>query len=90
VLRRPHHPYTQGLIDSLPSRAAPGKDLLQIPGSTPSLTALPSSCAFKDRCAHATAACDTAPQQTVAAPRTWRCHHPLNRQAAPSPRVTTP
>ena len=40
VLRRPHHPYTQGLIHSLPSRAAPGRDLLQIPGSTPSLTAV--------------------------------------------------
>lgn len=78
VLRRPHHPYTQGLIDSLPSRAAPGQDLLQIPGSTPSLTALPAGCAFKDRCAHATGVCDTSPPQTVAAPRTWRCHHPLN------------
>lgn len=82
VLRRPHHPYTQGLIDSLPSRAAPGKDLLQIPGSTPSLTALPSGCAFKDRCAHASAACNTAPPQTIAPPRTWRCHHPLNMDTA--------
>jgi peptide/nickel transport system ATP-binding protein len=81
VLRRPHHPYTQGLIDSLPSRAAPGQDLLQIPGSTPSLTALPTGCAFKDRCAHATAACNTAPPQTMAPPRTWRCHHPLNMDA---------
>jgi peptide/nickel transport system ATP-binding protein len=71
----------------LPSRAAPGKDLLQIPGSTPSLTALPSGCAFKDRCAHATSACDIAPAQTIAPPRTWRCHHPLNmdtRAAAPA------
>ena len=82
VLRRPHHPYTQGLIDSLPSRAAPGRDLLQIPGSTPSLTALPSGCAFKDRCAHASAVCDTAPQQSVEQARTWRCHHPLNREPA--------
>ena len=81
VLRRPHHPYTQGLMDSLPSRAAPGQDLLQIPGSTPSLTALPSGCAFKDRCAHATEACDIAPLQTVRLLRTWRCHHPLNTQA---------
>ncbi len=84
VLRRPHHPYTQGLIDSLPSRAAPGRDLLQIPGSTPSLTALPSGCAFKDRCAHASAACDTAPQQSVDQARTWRCHHPLHRAPAHS------
>jgi len=81
VLRGPRHPYTQGLIDSLPSRAAPGRDLLQIPGSTPSLTALPKGCAFKDRCAHATAACDIAPPQTLDGKRTWRCHHPLNSDA---------
>ena len=89
VLRHPHHPYTQGLMDSLPSRAAPGKDLLQIPGSTPSLTALPSGCAFKDRCAHATSACDQAPAQTFAGARTWRCHHPLNIAAA-TPAQATP
>ena len=77
VLRRPRHPYTQGLIDSLPSRAAPGRDLVQIPGSTPSLMALPSGCAFRERCAHATDICSTAPAQTIEAPRTWRCHHPL-------------
>jgi len=81
VLRRPHHPYTQGLIDSLPSRAAPGRDLQQIPGSTPSLTALPSGCAFKDRCAYATSVCDTAPPQTVDGARRWRCHHPLHTSA---------
>ena len=78
VLRRPRHPYTQGLIDSLPSRATPGHDLLQIPGSTPSLTALPSGCAFRERCGHATATCAAAPGQTVAGLRNWRCHHPLN------------
>lgn len=78
VLRRPRHPYTQGLIDSLPSRAAPGRDLVQIPGSTPALTSLPSGCAFRERCSHATAICSTAPTQTIASPRTWRCHHPLN------------
>ncbi len=78
VLRRPRHPYTQGLIDSLPSRAAPGRDLVQIPGSTPALTSLPSGCAFRERCAHATAICSTTPAQTIDSPRTWRCHHPLN------------
>ncbi|MCY7305954.1 MAG: methionine ABC transporter ATP-binding protein, partial [Rhodoferax sp.] len=54
------------------------RDLLQIPGSTPSLTALPSGCAFRERCAHATAACAVAPEQTVQGVRDWRCHHPLN------------
>ena len=78
VLRRPRHPYTQGLIDSLPSRAAPGRDLVQIPGATPSLTALPTGCAFKERCGYASRACDVAPEQTFEPPRIWRCHHPLN------------
>ena len=82
VLRRPRHPYTQGLIDSLPSRAAPGRDLVQIPGSTPALTSLPSGCAFRERCAHATAICSTAPVQTIESPRTWSCHHPLNTHVA--------
>jgi peptide/nickel transport system ATP-binding protein len=82
VLRRPRHPYTQGLIDSLPSRAAPGRDLVQIPGSTPALTSLPSGCAFRERCAHATAICSTAPVQTIDSPRSWSCHHPLNIHVA--------
>ena len=78
VLRRPRHPYTQGLIDSLPSRAPPGRDLLQIPGATPSLTDLPPGCAFKARCAHATGACDTPPAETLANGRIWRCFNPLH------------
>ena len=78
VLRRPRHPYTQGLINSLPSRAPPGRDLVQIPGATPSLTALPSGCAFKARCTYATSACDTAPAETFENGRIWRCYHPLN------------
>ena len=78
VLRRPRHPYTQGLIDSLPSRAPAGQDLLQIPGATPSLMNLPTGCAFSTRCSHASAACEVRPEQSFEPPRTWRCHHPLN------------
>ena len=81
VLRRPRHPYTQGLIDSLPSRAAPGRDLVQIPGSTPSLTSLPSGCAFKARCANATQTCNAAPERTFEDARAWRCHHPMHVSA---------
>ena len=77
VLQRPRHPYTRGLIDSMPSRAAPGQDLMQIPGATPSLTNLPSGCAFRARCAHASAVCSTAPEPAVEGARAWRCHHPM-------------
>ena len=82
VLQRPRHPYTRGLIDSMPSRAAPGRDLVQIPGSTPSLTNLPSGCAFRARCAHASTVCSTAPEQTFEGARAWRCHHPMQALAA--------
>lgn len=81
LLRNPRHPYTQGLMDSLPSRAEPGRDLTQIPGSTPSLTNLPPGCAFKARCGFATSVCDQAPARTADGARAWRCHHPLGRAA---------
>src|SRR6185503_19495678 len=40
ILDRPLHPYTRGLLDSIPSRNVPGRPLAQIPGMTPSLLAL--------------------------------------------------
>ena len=82
VLQRPRHPYTRGLIDSMPSRAAPGQDLVQIPGATPSLTNLPSGCAFRARCGQASAVCSKAPEQTFEGARAWRCHHPMQTLAA--------
>jgi peptide/nickel transport system ATP-binding protein len=56
VLRRPRHPYTEGLL-----RAAPrltGEKLVPIPGSVPALDALPCGCAFGPRCSLHTAPCD--------------------------------
>lgn len=83
VLRKPAHPYTQGLLDSLPSIAAPGEDLRQIPGSTPSLANLPEGCAFAPRCAFADAACKSAPATRRTPLRAVRCHHPLGEVAWP-------
>jgi peptide/nickel transport system ATP-binding protein len=77
VLRHPQHPYSRGLLDSLPSIAAPGEDLRQIPGTTPSLADLPPGCAFAPRCASADDACRTAPALRHAGGRALRCHHPL-------------
>ena len=74
VLREPRHPYTQGLIDSLPSRGKPGQDLAQIPGTTPSLLDLPPGCPFAPRCTRKTAACAIMPEETRTGPRGWRCH----------------
>jgi peptide/nickel transport system ATP-binding protein len=77
VLTNPRHPYTRGLLDSLPSRAEPGRALNQIPGSTPSLLRLPEGCPFQPRCPRASPACIVMPEPTGNAVRRARCHHPL-------------
>ena len=77
VLRSPRHPYSRGLLLSLPSRAEPGRDLAQIPGSTPSLLRLPEGCAFRPRCGEATSDCYTPPLLERRGTRAYRCHHPL-------------
>jgi peptide/nickel transport system ATP-binding protein len=77
VLRAPRHPYTQGLLHSLPANARPGQDLAQIPGATPSLSNLPPGCAFAPRCAHAGPACNVAPASVRSGERAVRCHYPL-------------
>jgi len=80
VLDTPAHPYTQGLLDSVPSRNARGARLKQIPGMTPSLIGLPPGCAFRERCSRADAECGEAPPMVVAPDdpaRGRRCHHPL-------------
>ncbi|WP_368735474.1 oligopeptide/dipeptide ABC transporter ATP-binding protein, partial [Serratia marcescens] len=46
VLARPCHPYTRGLLESLPSRNPRGRPLAQIPGMTPNLLRLPPGCPF--------------------------------------------
>lgn len=83
VLRNPRHHYTRGLLDSLPARAEPGKDLVQIPGTTPSLLSLPPGCAFAPRCPRADAACLVMPDLVSEGLRQHRCHHPLGLEAAP-------
>ncbi|MCR4265380.1 ABC transporter ATP-binding protein [Nitratireductor sp. ZSWI3] len=82
VLRSPRHPYTQGLLESLPSRTVPGEELRQIPGTTPSLTNLPNGCAFAPRCPRADTKCQVMPVESAAAERTWRCHHPETQRSA--------
>ncbi len=77
VLDAPLHPYTHGLIGSVPSRNRRGTPLQQIPGMTPSLLNLPSGCAFAARCPRADGACTTPPALTTyVAGRNARCVHP--------------
>jgi peptide/nickel transport system ATP-binding protein len=77
VLDRPLHPYTQGLIDSLPSRNQRGQRLRQIPGMIPDLLSMPAGCAFAERCPRASAVCAEEPENREIEPgRTVRCFHP--------------
>ncbi|MFS2159529.1 ABC transporter ATP-binding protein [Pseudomonas sp. Pseusp122] len=77
VLDRPQHPYTQGLIDSLPSRNKRGQRLRQIPGMAPNLLAMPVGCAFAARCSRASSVCAQEPQmQEIEPGRLVRCFYP--------------
>jgi peptide/nickel transport system ATP-binding protein len=57
VINAPRHPYTRGLMGSIPSLAGGRDRLQQIPGSMPRLNAIPTGCAFNPRCEHAFARC---------------------------------
>ncbi len=89
VLDHPQHPYTQGLIGSLPSANRRGARLKQIPGMAPNLLHMPPGCAFAARCERASAACATRPELThprADAPlHAVRCFYP---GAISAPRAT--
>jgi peptide/nickel transport system ATP-binding protein len=79
VLGSPRHPYTRGLLDSVPGQAQEHKRLRNIPGMTPSLLNIGPGCAFRARCGYATAVCAETPEMTSIGSRehTLRCFHPL-------------
>ncbi len=67
VLRRPRHPYTEGLLRASPQLRR--QKLVPIPGTVPRLDALPPGCAFEPRCPYRRAECSAAvPELKVAAP----------------------
>lgn len=57
IFKQPSHPYTQALLDSIPSTHARGERLFNIKGLPPNLTQEISGCAFAPRCKHAADAC---------------------------------
>ncbi len=77
VFRRPRHPYTAGLLASLPRLGARGEPLRVIPGQVPDAARLPAACRFHPRCPVALEACRTQ-EPPVLAPepgresRCWR------------------
>jgi len=82
VLDAPLHPYTKGLIGSVPSRNRRGRPLAQIPGMAPSPLALPAGCSFRPRCPREDALCAAPPALTELRPGGWaRCFHPHGEAA---------
>jgi peptide/nickel transport system ATP-binding protein len=78
VFNTPHHPYTRGLLGSVPRSGASRTVLQSIEGTPPSLTNLPEGCAFHPRCTFATDLCrkERPPLETVGAPgRAVACFH---------------
>jgi peptide/nickel transport system ATP-binding protein len=81
ILTRPAHPYTRGLLDSVPMIDVRAGRLRPIPGMPPVAGSIRAGCRFAPRCAHATALCrETEPDLPPAdgAGRTVRCFHPLD------------
>lgn len=60
IFEEPKHPYTQGLLASIPSRGTKGKRLNVIKGTVPHPFNLPPGCTFAPRCPHAFDRCPTA------------------------------
>jgi peptide/nickel transport system ATP-binding protein len=59
VVKSPLHPYTLGLMGSIPKPDVDAERLTQIPGTMPRLNAMPTGCAFHPRCPRAFAPCTT-------------------------------
>ncbi len=57
VVKHSQHPYTKGLMDSIPSLYQRAEQLTQIDGSMPRLTEIPQGCAFHPRCPHSIERC---------------------------------
>ena len=78
LFSRPRHPYTYGLMGSLPSEDTAGSALEAIGGSPPNLAHLPEGCPFAPRCKYATDICRRErPEAAQVEPGHWiRCHHP--------------
>ncbi|MGW0285521.1 ABC transporter ATP-binding protein [Streptomyces sp. NPDC003236] len=76
IYKAPAHPYTRGLLDSIPRLDLKGRELYAIKGLPPSLTHIPSGCAFHPRCPMAGDVCrtDEPPLYPVSGERGSACH----------------
>ncbi|HEX9490378.1 MAG TPA: ABC transporter ATP-binding protein [Stellaceae bacterium] len=66
IVKQPRHPYTVGLMGSIPSLSGATERLAQIDGAMPRLNEIPGGCAFHPRCAHAFARCRAERPELIA------------------------
>ena len=75
IFRNPAHPYTRGLIDSIPRPGTRGEPLRTIPGAPPRLFERNAACAYRERCPFADATCAARPGVSRIGPgHTVACH----------------
>lgn len=86
IFYRPKHPYTRGLLDSIPHFETGHKleQLKTIPGMVPSLFALPKGCRFADRCPRVQSDCRASypTLENLRGSRKVACFHPLSEENA--------
>jgi oligopeptide/dipeptide ABC transporter ATP-binding protein len=78
ILERPRHPYTQGLLKSMPYLSERQPTLHVIPGRVPDLWAMPAACRFAARCTNRISTCvESHPRlETIAPNHELRCYNP--------------
>ncbi|MCK2213592.1 ABC transporter ATP-binding protein [Actinomadura sp. ATCC 31491] len=77
IYRAPAHPYTKGLLESIPRVDLKGQDLYAIKGLPPNLLELPSGCSFNPRCPYRQGNCvtDVPPLYQISGTRGSACHY---------------
>jgi peptide/nickel transport system ATP-binding protein len=91
ILARPRHPYTQALLQSIPSVTIRAEKLLAIPGEPPVVGALPSGCPFHPRCPRAMPVCrEGEPVLERRAESTVACWAALHDSSPDAPRSGLP
>ncbi len=84
LFQKPAHPYTLGLLSSLPGLVPEGSRLPTIQGMVPAPLDFPSGCRFRTRCSRASAACTAVPPETDLKDghKVW-CFHPVQPEERP-------
>ncbi|MED5814183.1 ABC transporter ATP-binding protein [Mycolicibacterium sp. 050232] len=76
VFAGPRHPYTKGLLDSVPVSAVRGEALKSINGAPPDLHSIPAGCVYQDRCPLARDICVSTRPALEGGTRRSACHFP--------------